>query len=155
MIGFGGSGETNGEIAAGEEQVDECSISPRTAANRGWVPVGPYISSDGRTLAKINIFENAVRRRRILTKVFQDMNQAASGGYDAVYRDNGASDGELRQSDREHSDRAKMNGNWAPYSAVDGNTHNATTAGFICTFKRIAQIVRHCSRHTHPVVRQR
>jgi hypothetical protein len=141
MIGYGGGAETDAQVAQFEAILGRpMDIGTDTISLESW-QFGPFTSSNGRKLAKVLIFP-------MLSESFdsnqglQDLGAAASGAYDNIYT-------QMAQSIASFGSPAisvrighEMNGNWYPWSATDGNGHNATPASYIATFKRIAKIVR-------------
>jgi hypothetical protein len=147
MIGYGGGGATSAQVAAAEGWlgrpldlgVDVLTIDAYTH---------PVVNStNGRQLGRVLDFD-MLSMSYTANQSLQDMDAAASGAYDSVYAQmvqTIATPGVPTVSCRIGPG---MNGDWQPWSAVDGNTHNATPARYIATFKRIAQIIRAHSPNT-------
>ncbi|MDB4964721.1 MAG: hypothetical protein JWN44_410 [Myxococcales bacterium] len=141
MVGYGGSNTSNAAIAQAEAIFGRHMDLLSDGVTVDSFQYGPYASSNGRAMGKVLIFE-------LLSfdwdgnKSLVDMAAAASGAYDGVYTQMAqaiASSGDPVVSVRPGHE---MNGNWYPWSAVTGNTHNATPANYIATFHRVAQIIR-------------
>ena len=95
------------------------------------------MSSNGRTIGMVLVFE-MLSESWDSNQSLQDMSAAASGAYDAVYTQMAKSIAASGAPPVSVRIGHEMNGNWYPWSATDGNTHNATTANYIATFQRIA-----------------
>ncbi len=147
MLGNAGGGESDGDIASFEgafgRPLDVISDTLSVDAFQ----YGPFHSSNGRAVGKVfgvEMLSESFDGNQNLT----DLQQAASGAYDAVYTNMAkamASFGDPPVSVRIGND---VNGNWKPWSTYAGNTHNATPAAYVATFKRMAKIFRQYSPTT-------
>jgi hypothetical protein len=147
MLGFGGASESRAQVAAAEAAFGRTLDLATDGTTIDGFQFGPYTSSNGRTLGKILIFE-MLSMSWDTNQSLQDMSQAASGAYDDAYTRVAQAIANFGAPVVSVRIGHEMNGDWYPWSAVDGNTHNATPANYIATFKRIAQIVRKYNPHT-------
>ena len=111
MIGFGGSGETNGEIAAGEAALGRVFDLATDGVSVDAFQFGPYISSNGHALAKVSIFE-MLSMSWDSDQSLQDMAQAASGAYDGVYTQMAQAMASFGYPTVSARPGHEMNGNW-------------------------------------------
>jgi hypothetical protein len=147
MIGYGGGSTSNATIATAESTFGRPMDMVTEGVTVDGYQDGPYSSGNGRALGKVAVFE-MLSMPWDTNQGLTDMAQAASGAYDSVYTQmaqNLASSGMPVISARPGHE---MNGDWYPWSAVTGNTHNATPANYIATFRRIAQIIRKYNPNT-------
>ncbi len=147
MIGYGGATTSNAAIATAETTFGRPMDMVSEGITVDSYQTGPYSSGNGRALGKVAVFE-MLSMSWDTNQSLTDMSQAASGAYDGVYTQMAqalASSGMPVVSARPGHE---MNGDWYPWSAVTGNTHNATPASYIATFRRIAQIIRKYNPNT-------
>jgi hypothetical protein len=141
MIGYGGGAMSDSQVAAAEVFTGR----PMDIGSDGITVDGfqfpAYTSSNGRKLGKIIMFE-MLSASYDSNKSLNDMNQAASGAYDATYAQMAQAMANSVEPIVSCRIGWEMNGDWYPWSAYNGNAANATPANYIATFQRIARIVR-------------
>ncbi len=146
MIGYGGGADSDKAIASLEAKLGRPADVVVDGITLDGFEFGPFHASNGRPIGKVLSFD--MLSMPYETAQLQDMSQAASGAYDAVYTTAARSMAAFGNPPVSVGIGPDMNGNWNPWSVYAANTHHATTANYVATFKRIAQIIRRYNPNT-------